>query len=295
MRARAAPTPAHALFERERAESRSSSPRRAARAAPFWPRRRQSSGPGPGRGRDACGISSDAERSRDHVRHTLAYRAKRGYTTVKKGSSSCGARSSQVPPVSALNRVAVKATTDERGHNLADAPVRGPWSARAVANTLLEIAEKVGASVTPLKLQKLIYYAHGWALALLGRPLIDEQVQAWKFGPVIESVYHAFKRFGNGRITQLAADFDDSGKPYTPIIPPSAVDERQLLERVWSTYGKFSGVQLSNMTHKPGSPWSRAWQENTEGLRAYAIDNRELAKFFRDKAAQNQANERRGP
>lgn len=176
-----------------------------------------------------------------------------------------------------------------------DARVRGPWSAKAVANTLLEIAKKHGVPLNPLKLQKLIYYAHGWALALLNRPLIDEQVQAWKFGPVIASVYHAFKRFGNGRISEFAADFDDAGKPYTPIIPQDAVEERKLLERVWDTYGNLSGIQLSNMTHERGSPWWQAWQEGaSEGLRAYAIDNRRIADFFNAKAAQNRANERRG-
>ncbi|QLH42366.1 MAG: DUF4065 domain-containing protein [Coxiellaceae bacterium] len=58
-----------------------------------------------------------------------------------------------------------------------------------------------------MKLAKLIYVAHGWSLALNDVPLIDEAVQAWKFGPVIESVYHEFKHFGNDVINSLAIDF----------------------------------------------------------------------------------------
>ena len=174
--------------------------------------------------------------------------------------------------------------TNERQRNQDGPTGQGPWSAKAVANYFLQIADEQRASIEPLKLQKLIYYAHGWALALLDRPLIDEQVQAWKYGPVIASVYHAFKRFGNGRILELSVDFDDAGNPYTPTIPQTAVDQRKLLNRVWAIYGGFSGVQLSNMTHQPGSPWSQAWEANNEGLRAYAIDNRLIADFFKLRA-----------
>ena len=64
-----------------------------------------------------------------------------------------------------------------------------PYSAKAVANTLLSRSKELGINdITPMKLQKLIYYAHGWLLAFLGTALIKEGVQAWKYGPVIHTV-----------------------------------------------------------------------------------------------------------
>jgi len=156
------------------------------------------------------------------------------------------------------------------------------------------IAAEHGENIDPMKLLKLVYYAHGWSLALLNRPLIDEQVQAWKYGPVVASVYHAFKFFGEEPITELTAEFKDDGKAYTPVVP-SNTDERKLLERVWERYGHFSGVQLSNMSHEADSPWSYAWRENTEGLRSYAIDNRQIERYFKMKAERQKRDERRRP
>ena len=65
-----------------------------------------------------------------------------------------------------------------------------PYSSKAVANSFLDIAEAGNVNdISPMKLQKLVYYAHAWHLAFLGQPLIREEVQAWKFGPVIPDVY----------------------------------------------------------------------------------------------------------
>lgn len=176
------------------------------------------------------------------------------------------------------NAIALRGAVPDLGH--------GPWSARAVANTLLVIADEHGEQLDALKLQKLVYYAHGWSLALLGRPLIDEEIQAWQYGPVVASVYHEFKRFGRRPIPELAADIADDGNLYTPIISLSATEERHLLERVWQTYGRYSGVQLSNMTHEPGTPWRDAWDENREGLRFYGIDNDLIRRRFLEKYQQ---------
>ena len=43
--------------------------------------------------------------------------------------------------------------------------------------------------VSPLRLQKLLYYCQGWSLALLGRPLFRQPIEAWMNGPVVKDVY----------------------------------------------------------------------------------------------------------
>ena len=69
-----------------------------------------------------------------------------------------------------------------------------PYRANAIANYILDKADKSGPSITPMQITKLVYLAHGWFLGFHKQPLIIEDVQAWRFGPVIPPVYHAFKR-----------------------------------------------------------------------------------------------------
>jgi uncharacterized phage-associated protein len=56
-----------------------------------------------------------------------------------------------------------------------------------------------------MKLIKTVFIAHGFYLASKDKPLVNEFVQAWKYGPVIDSVYHEFKGLGHKPIKFLAA------------------------------------------------------------------------------------------
>lgn len=142
-----------------------------------------------------------------------------------------------------------------------------PHDSKAVANFFLDIARAEGKDLSPMKLQKLVYFAHGWFLGLSDEPLIDEQVEAWPYGPVIPSLYHEFKRFGNEPITEPASelDFDDSLPGGCAFRTPSIEDNpagnlkytREFLKRVWDIYGVYTATQLSNLTHEPGTPWDQ--------------------------------------
>ncbi|HEY1718789.1 MAG TPA: type II toxin-antitoxin system antitoxin SocA domain-containing protein, partial [Verrucomicrobiae bacterium] len=60
-----------------------------------------------------------------------------------------------------------------------------PFKSIAVANRFIELAQKSDSKLTLMKLLKIVYFAHGWHLALRDKsPLIDDTVEAWKFGPV---------------------------------------------------------------------------------------------------------------
>lgn len=152
-----------------------------------------------------------------------------------------------------------------------------PHKAAAIANYFLDLAEKSGETLTQMKVQKLVYFAHGWCLALNEVSLIDEQVEAWKFGPVIRSLYHDLKSFGSdpvtGRIRRIRHDesAQASGKSlkdmlkqfhfYTPALSDDANVTRSFLDQVWTVYSPYTGVQLSNMTHDPDTPWSQVMKE----------------------------------
>lgn len=110
-------------------------------------------------------------------------------------------------------------------------------------------------TITPMKLIKLVYIAHGWYLALKdGNPLINEKAEAWKYGPVIPSLYERFKTFSSNVITDI------------PQVDISFISEedKSILDDVWDNYGNKSGIQLSGKTHEPNTPWSKTWEKARE-------------------------------
>lgn len=146
------------------------------------------------------------------------------------------------------------------------------YNSKSIANYFLDLAEKENDhSMTPMKIQKLVYYAQGWHLAVYGRPLIHEQIEAWQYGPVIESLYRTFKFYGKEPVeakavrykfpTNIDEDSFDEIESYVATIynDENDVEDPEVtadfLEEIWRVYGGFSGIQLSNMTHTSGSPW----------------------------------------
>jgi uncharacterized phage-associated protein len=87
-------------------------------------------------------------------------------------------------------------------------------------------------------------------LGLYGRPLIREQVQAWKYGPVIPELYRLLRQYGGGPVMRLLPCQDAA--EFIPL-------EANLIEQVYAQNGGYDGVQLSEMTHKVGSPWHQTW------------------------------------
>ena len=168
-----------------------------------------------------------------------------------------------------------------------------PYSAKAIANYFLEHRKKFKRKgpITQMKLHKLVYFAQGWYLALTGKPLIDETLQAWDYGPVVPSLYHEFKHFRDKNITELAMDLEPiKGSKFSVFVPVVAPDDQytcDLLDRVIKVYGKFTALELSAMTHEPHSPWSEARKENP-GVNFVGITNESLRKYFKAKAVQNE-------
>lgn len=161
-----------------------------------------------------------------------------------------------------------------------------PYSSKAVANTFLEISKEKGVTdVSPMKLQKLIYYAHAWHLAFLEKPLIKEEIQAWKFGPVIPDIYFEFKEFGNSHITSQATELLFSEKGLELAAPTVSSDDKNaltLIQEVIRIYGHYSPIQLSNLTHSDGEPWKLVADKYNEELpRGIEIPNSLIEACFK--------------
>ena len=152
------------------------------------------------------------------------------------------------------------------------------FNAKSIANYFLELAAARGESISPMKLQKLVYYAHGWYAGYTERPLINEAVEAWQYGPVIPSLYHEFKHFGSGSITAKAMEYDALGVREAKV--PADPDVRTFLQNVYNSYGQYSGTHLSEMTHASGTPWDQTWSE-CRGTRGADIPFSRISSHFK--------------
>ncbi len=131
-----------------------------------------------------------------------------------------------------------------------------PYSAGQVANYLLDLAERDGVSVSPMKLQKLVYFAFGWGLVLKDIALFTEPIQAWEHGPVIPSLYHEFKVFGWQPIKGRSFHLRPDGSTVVRSIPLKDRAARKAVSWAWEAYGQFSAAELRRLTHAEGTPWS---------------------------------------
>lgn len=107
-------------------------------------------------------------------------------------------------------------------------------------------------SMSPKKLQKLLYYAYSWTLTLqnekvtdLEHKLFEEKFEAWVHGPVIPSIYNTYRIYGYNEIASVdeMIRFDE--------------DTEDVLEQVWDEYGHYNGNQLESITHQE-DPWKNA-------------------------------------
>lgn len=103
--------------------------------------------------------------------------------------------------------------------------------------------------MTNLKLNKLLYYAQGVALARTGKPLFDAPVEAWPLGPVVPEVYRRYKVCGKSPIPVVEEGIEPSR--FTE-------DEYEALLDVMREFGQYTGSKLVTLTHKEGTPWSDA-------------------------------------
>lgn len=127
---------------------------------------------------------------------------------------------------------------------------------RTIANEFIELARDKGG-LTPMQLLKLVYIAHGWSLGLYGRPLIDDEVQAWQYGPVIPSLYEAVRDYRDKPLTRPVRSRDDE----------LLGSEKDLIRQVYGMYGDKTGPALSRLTHAANTPWALTYIPGQFGIR----------------------------
>lgn len=127
---------------------------------------------------------------------------------------------------------------------------------QSVCNDLILRSIKENNLLTPLKLQKLIYFIYGYGLKKYNKRFFNANFYAWKLGPVCESIYQEFKCYGSSNITSFAQDACD--KAYFPNWEnPNNGDLYNCVNEVWNKYKNYDGMSLVALTHKQGSAWTK--------------------------------------
>ena len=143
------------------------------------------------------------------------------------------------------------------------------YSAIAIANAFIEKANYGKLhNLTPMKLQKLMFFSQTWYLKSYQTPLFDGYFERWQYGPVLPEIYHEFKKFGASSISSLGLDMWNE----LQAVDPNDKQVTEFLEQIINVCGGYSGTQLSWMTHQPETAWSKGqvgtlinFQEMSEG------------------------------
>lgn len=143
-------------------------------------------------------------------------------------------------------------------------------SVQSLANSILKRAFSEGINVTPMKLQKLLYFIYRDYLQSTGEPLFGENFQVWKYGPVLSSIYDEFKSFHGNNINRFGRNAEGKVLVIKERVVP---DVSASLNKVWSKYKGYDGITLSRMTHQPGTAWYKAREHNNVYLDLEDIKN----------------------
>lgn len=127
--------------------------------------------------------------------------------------------------------------------------------------------------ITNMSLQKLLYYFKALGYVLLNKDLLDEECEAWIYGPVFPTIYAKYKKFGS-EILQI----DISENTYEELLED---DERKVCDYVLQCFGIYNGKFLRDLTHR-----EEPWKDAREGLGdmqpcANVIKDEDICRYFK--------------
>lgn len=131
--------------------------------------------------------------------------------------------------------------------------IEGDYSATDVAKFFIIRASKnkiddgLSEGITNLKLQKILYFAQAAHVALYNKKIFKDKIVAWKYGPIVEPVYFAYKKFKNNPIPASKESRLRMNKK-----------DIEFLNGVWDLFEKYSASELVSITHQH-APWRDAY------------------------------------
>ena len=119
----------------------------------------------------------------------------------------------------------------------------------------------IEAEMTNMKVQKLLYYVQSLHLAMYDEPLFEEEIQAWRYGPVCPPAYKFYSEFEANQLPIPSKD----------LLSQIPDDKKKLLEEVWQYFGGYHAYLLSDMTH-----FEFPWKKARKGLPSHARSTEQI-------------------
>jgi len=112
------------------------------------------------------------------------------------------------------------------------------------------------ADISNLKLQKMLYYCQAYTLAMTGKVLFKEDIQAWDYGPVVREVYENYRKYSDSNIP--VCDISDS-------CGLENETEEAIIRLVKAAKGSYSAFALKDMTHSE-LPWKSVYEKGKNNI-----------------------------
>lgn len=126
-----------------------------------------------------------------------------------------------------------------------------------VGKYILSLCKETGIYMNQTKLQKLMYVVYGVCLARDNDRLCEEHPKAWPFGPVFPRVQKFFAKEKN--FTEVSPSLSKT-EEFKPLRDNKELNN--IIASVIKTFGNYTAMQLSEWSHKDGSPWVTALNSN---------------------------------
>jgi len=124
-----------------------------------------------------------------------------------------------------------------------------------IANRFLDLGIANDQIIQQMRLQKLVFFAHGWHLAIYDSEFTTDKPEAWELGPIYVSLFVATSIYGC--------------QPIKDRLLPAGEDrinatQDSLIKRVFEVYRGLNEFELVAQTHKRNSPWHQVYSKHGE-------------------------------
>ena len=121
-----------------------------------------------------------------------------------------------------------------------------------ISNNLLHLSFDENIPITPMKLQRLLYFIYRHYLTETNQSLFSERFEAWKYGLALSSIYSYFHQYYGNPITYYYKPLYQVNEKTNPIFS-------RVLYSIWNTYKFYDGIALSHLTQRQGTAWYKTW------------------------------------
>jgi len=154
---------------------------------------------------------------------------------------------------------------------------------KSICSHLVNLSLREDISISNISLQKILYFSQGFYLAENAHPLFKDKIFAWEYGPVVKSVYHDFKHFGNNAIADLNKISFILGRDFLSKEKMMPAEVRSFTKDMWDLFKNYAPFELVEFTHIEGSPWYQIFQKYNGNLpKDIEIPQKDMETYFRN-------------